>query len=148
MYSYCVVPLIQTLSGGSLEVSGHSILPSTIKGVLTVGQHTHVFIDFTRLQMMVTFQEKCPVQLEAWRPHGESEESREITDVVRSEWANVGDGIKLPIQIQAMHLSRVRTAELNASISWRIGDDVDKQFFDKSTLGACLPSFRNESSND
>ncbi len=136
-----VVPVVQTLTGGAMEEHAHSILPNRMKGVLTIGQYTHVLIDFTRLRMIVTFQEKCPVQLEIWWPRGEREEDREITDVVRSVWRNASKDTRLPVRIQAMHLSQVRTAEYTADIQWRIGDAVEKRFFDRSTLGLLMPSF-------
>ena len=126
-----------------MEIGGHSVLPSTIKGVITSGPDTHVFIDMKIVLMMVTFRDQCPVQLEMWRPQQNPNQEREVTDVVRSVWTEVHEGIKLPTRIEGMQMSRFRTAELNATISWRLKDRVDKDFFDESTLGLLMPAFQS-----
>ena len=131
----CVTPLVQTLSGGSLNVHGHSVLPSTIKGVVKDAKHTFALLVVQDVQLVLVFADECPVQVEVSRTGRGNVGTPEITDLIQSRWSEVADGIFLPVRIRGMHRSLVRSAELDAKISWRLNNHVDQKLFEKATVG-------------
>jgi len=132
----------QTSDGYAMDFSRHNFRIHSIRSVIKQGNFVHVLLRFkggSNLCQIVTFQDKVPVQVCGLEWKGDDETKAKITSVTRSLWAAPnGTKQKLPVKIHAVSDSRGQPCELIASIEWKVGSDVDRSLFDRSTLG-----FRN-----
>jgi hypothetical protein len=133
----------QTSGGHALDFSHHNFRDHAIRSVIQQGEYVHVLLRFKggdqRCQI-ATFHERVPVQVCGLEWTGSDEANAKVDYVTRSQWlAPKGSEQKLPIRIQGQCDVDGLPCELNATIEWKLGNDVDLSMFDRTTLGVQRP---------
>lgn len=138
----------QTAIGRAWDFSRHNVSPKSVRGVIQLGDRTHVLIRFKgadyKCQIM-TFEDEVPVQIIDLNWRGFEESLAKVTSITRSEWTeHVSTKQRLPTTIYGISYSDHHPVELFANIRWKLGDEVDKNLFKKSTLGSEQPGDKQD----
>lgn len=130
----------QTALGGAMDFSRHNFRSHAIRSVVSADPFTHVqlVLKGSAGQFQVaSFRNRLPVQVAHFRPYGEHPSKEDCESVVRAEWGVApGSGKQeLPKLIFGVGQRLGLLAELQATVDWRFGDEVDASLFDEDTLG-------------
>ncbi|MEL6109312.1 MAG: hypothetical protein AAFU85_25165, partial [Planctomycetota bacterium] len=122
----------------------HNFRKFAIKSVIKRGAYTHVLLRFKNAgdsYQVATFKDELPVQVADFTStESGGEVVEKLRSVTRSEWASVGaEGHRLPAHIFGVDTYGGLSSELQATVQWRHGQDVDASLFKESTLGVVTP---------
>lgn len=129
----------QILCGGATDIFGHSIIRSTIKKLVKVGDRTFVWIEIGNSKLfvnqIVTFEDNCPVQIDQWA--GVDAKTNRIVpyETVRTVWSRMNGEERLPVTMYGIRRHKVRPAEFIFRFVWTTGKDVESKLFDPQTVG-------------
>ncbi|MCC9642678.1 hypothetical protein LOC71_10355 [Rhodopirellula sp. JC740] len=151
VFSPCLattVGSVQTANGSALDFSRHNVRVNSVHGVIQRRGQTHVLLRFKGanwLGQLIAFENQAPIQMIELNWCGVDESLAKVTSITRSEWTETGPSKqRLPTTIYGISYSDHHPVELFANIRWKLGDEVDKNLFKKSTLGSEQPGDKQD----